>query len=106
MLDIDLKSLEDSIKAMNLNEGKLTFTVGGGVSIVLNKEAFEVYTSNEEQLKQYNSLQAFIDAAKAIFDNNELPTYLTYHLERFSNNRIKMHKGDLRPCPYHIQQIK
>jgi hypothetical protein len=105
MLDIDLAPLENSIKEMNVNEGKLTFTVGGGVSIVLNKEDFEVYTDNDAQLEQFNALQKFIDAARAIFDNG-LPSHSTYHLERFSNNRIKMHNGDLRPCPYHLQQIK
>ncbi|APU09827.1 hypothetical protein A5M85_05895 [Cellulophaga lytica] len=106
MLEIDLTALELSIKEMNKHKGKLTFVVGNGVTTVVRKEDFQVYTQNENQLKQYKALQNLVEVSKAIFKNGKLPEFNMHHLAKFTDNRLHINNGTLEPNPFHIQQIK
>jgi len=106
MLEIDLRALELSIIEMNKHKGKLSFVVGGDVSIVVNKEDYEVYIQNENQLKQYKALKNLVEVAKTVFDNGELPEFNMHHLAKFTGNRLHIKNGTLTPNPFQIQQIK
>lgn len=106
MLEIDLKPLEKAIEEFKKYNGKLTFVVGSGVSTILKREDFEVYTENENQLKQYKALKNLVNVAKTIFDEGVLPTHNLHHLAKFTNNKLYLKNGDLEPNPYYLQQIK
>ncbi len=89
---------------MNKYAAKLTYVVDSGVSIVLNKDDYKVYTETEEQLERYNAYQNLIDAFKQVLGDGM--KYKVSKLFDITDNRIHSapHTGELRPNPYNVKK--